>query len=435
MTVHSVGPIVVYSGMNQSCHIQHRSLSFLVVFVLILTSAGKSQVKLPEPCAPASWHSIGGSSVTDNADLSFLKALLKDKRVVLLGESSHGIGDYYALKSRIIQYLHQECGFEVLAMESGIADIALTYKNIDTLTAKQLRNNTVFGNFQCAEIMPLFDYIKKTASSKKPLQYAGFDSQNFSASLLLMQDIVRKKWGKTGDSLMGCLVKYFRIPSIMWNEDRKPLMAISDSITGAANKISALFRDSALAIQRDFSLTATDMRYLQLALANHREAVALNWSRDDPSAHRDKVMASNLFWLMDSVYPGKKVIIWAHNGHIGRTSAEGNPYKWLGQYISEKYKQQSYHIGLFAREGETFEWWTKSNKPFLNNQADDIEELSVYADRTFISLADAAKTCAWPGRKVFAFELENGGRISFVPKQRFDAVISFKKVSLPNYGQ
>lgn len=401
----------------------------------MLIPAGKGQVKSIDTCAPASWNSIGGSSGTDNSDLAFLKILLKDKRVVLLGESSHGIGDYYTLKSRIIQYLHQECGFEVLAIESGIADIALTYKNVDTLTAKQLRNNTVFGNFQCAEIMPLFDYIKKTASSNKPLIYAGFDSQNFSASLLLMQDILRKKWGKTGDSLMGCLVKYFRIPSIMWDEDRKPLIAISDSITRAANMISILFRDSAKSIQKDFALTATDMRYMQLALANHREAVNLDWTRDDPSAHRDKVMASNLFWLMDSVYPGKKVIIWAHNGHIGRTSAEGNPYTWMGQFISEKYKQQSYHIGLFAREGETFEWWTKTNKPFLNNKVDDIEELSAYKDRTFISLAEASKTCAWPSRKVFGFELENGGRIEFVPKNRFDALITFKKATLPTYGQ
>ncbi|MGB4773207.1 MAG: erythromycin esterase family protein [Chitinophagaceae bacterium] len=401
----------------------------------MVTSKGMGQMKTEGLCSPSSWHSLDKTSANDNADLTFLKALLKDKRVVLLGESSHGIGDYYRLKSRIIEYLHKECGFEVLAMESGIADIALTYKNVDTLTAKQLRNNTVFGNFQCAEIMPLFDYIKETAGSKKPLFYAGFDSQNFSASLTLMQEILRKKWGKTGDSLMGCLVKYYRIPSIMWDDDRKPLIAISDSIKGAANMIAAMFRDSAVSIQQQFSLTTTDMRYLQLALSNHRDAVSLDWTKDDPISHRDKVMAGNLFWLMDSVYPGKKIIIWAHNGHIGRTSSEGNPNKWMGQYISEKYKEKSYHIGLFAREGETFEWWTKSNKPFLNNKPDDIEELSAFEDRTFISLAEASKTCVWPGRKVFGFELENGGRIEFVPKKRFDAVITFKKATLPTYGQ
>jgi erythromycin esterase len=421
--------------MNKGSCAFFRPIFIAGALVLLMMSKGMGQLKTQSICSPSSWHSLDTSSSKDYSDLNFLKSLLKDKRVVLLGESSHGIGDYYTLKSRIIEYLHKECGFEVLAMESGIADIALTYKNVDTLTAKQLRNNTVFGNFQCAEIMPLFDYIKKTAGSKKPLVYAGFDSQNFSASMSLIQNILHKKWGKKGDSLVGCLSKYYRIPSIMWDEDRKPLIAISDSIKSAANMIAAMFRDSAVSIRQQFSLTTTDMRYLQIALENHRDAVSLDWTKDDPISHRDKVMAGNLFWLMDTVYPGKKIIIWAHNGHIGRTSSEGNPNKWMGQYISEKYREMSYHIGLFAREGDTFEWWTKSNKPFLNNKPDDIEELSAYADRTFISLAEASKTCVWPGRKIFGFELENGGRIEFVPKNRFDALITFRKATLPTYGQ
>ena len=430
-----LGTFLVYSGMNKPEPQQFPSVCFLVVLLLMLTSVGKGQVKSPASCAPSSWHRIGSASATDNSDLAFLKTLLKDKRVVLLGESSHGIGNYYSLKSRIIQYLHQECGFEVLAMESGIADIALTYKYVDTFSAKGLRNKTVFGNFQCEEIMPLFEYIKKTAGSKKPLIYAGFDSQNFSSSMELVEKILHEKWGGTGDSLVGCLVKYFRIPSIMWNEDRKPLIAIADSITGASNMILAMFRDSALSIQKDYSLTATDMRYLQLALENNREGVNLDWYKEDVSSHRDKLMAKNLFWLMDSLYPGKKVVIWAHNGHIGKTSVEGNPYKWLGQFVNEKYRQQSYHIGLFAKEGETYEWWTKSNKAFLNDKADDIEMLSSFADITFVSLRDAAKSCNWPLKKAYAFELENGGRISFVPTQRFDAVITFKKATLPTYNR
>ncbi len=408
---------------------------FLLICLLGSVVRGNSQgsATIEAPCKPEVWHSIAGVQSQDNADLQFLKKLVAGKRIILIGESSHGIGDYYTQKSRIIMYLHKECGFDVLAMESGIADIHLAYKHVDSLSAKQIRNQTVFGNFQCEEIMPLFDYIKSTASSARPLYYSGFDSQNFSGSFSLIQKILRNKWGSKGDSLVGCLSKYFRIPVIMWDEDKQPLVAISDSIRGAATMIASFFRDSSASIRRTYGLTATDMDYLQRSLQNQLDAVQLDWTKDDPSSHRDKVMAGNLFWLMDSVYPNRKIIIWAHNGHVGRSSAEGNPYTWLGEYVAKKYGRQSYHIGLFARVGQTYEWWTKTNKAFANNQSDDIEQLASLAEITYIDFAQAVRSCPWPRRQVFGFELENGGRIGFIPQKRFDAIITFKNVGLPTY--
>jgi erythromycin esterase len=124
------------------------------------------------------------TGMEDLSDLSYLKTILKNKKVVLLGESSHGIGEFYSLKSRIVKYLHSELGYEVIFMESGLGDVFLQYRGIDTVSAKALRDRTVYGNFQCQEMMPLFDYIKYThdccsSPTNKPLKYAGFDSQNY----------------------------------------------------------------------------------------------------------------------------------------------------------------------------------------------------------------------------------------------------------------
>jgi erythromycin esterase len=33
---------------------------------------------------------------------------------------------------------------------------------------------------------------------------------------------------------------------------------------------------------------------------------------------RDLQMARNLIWLAEKAYPGKKIIVWAHNGHIAK---------------------------------------------------------------------------------------------------------------------
>jgi erythromycin esterase len=34
-------------------------------------------------------------------------------------------------------------------------------------------------------------------------------------------------------------------------------------------------------------------------------------------AIRDQAMAENVKWLVGENYPGQKIILWAHNGHVG----------------------------------------------------------------------------------------------------------------------
>ncbi|MBK6947392.1 MAG: erythromycin esterase family protein [Haliscomenobacter sp.] len=386
-------------------------------------------------CLKAGGHALASATSEDYSDLAFLKRILKDKKVVLLGESSHGIGEYYSLKSRLVKFLHAECGFEVLAIESGIGDVYLEYRKADTISALALRNNTVFGNFQCAEINPLFEYIKATAAGPDPLRYCGFDSQNFGASLNLVWELLRQYAPLEADSVMNAVGKYYQIPSLLWQPDRAPLFRLADTIQTAVSFALNAVQTNRGAIQAERRLTDTDFAFVERALINLRESVSLDWNTEDPSARRDSLMADNLFWLMQKIYPGKKMIIWAHNGHIGKTSPEGNPFKWMGQYVQETFKDSAFHIGLFAREGETYEWWTKTNKPFFNDQPNDIETLAGLYPITFLDLTPGPNACAWLSAPVHGYEVENGGRIRFLPRKRFDAVVVMRKVGLPAYNR
>src|SRR5262245_22132107 len=59
---------------------------------------------------------------TDFADLRRVGEAIGNARIVLLGEQSHGDGTVFLLKARLIEYLHRELGFDVLAFESGLYD-------------------------------------------------------------------------------------------------------------------------------------------------------------------------------------------------------------------------------------------------------------------------------------------------------------------------
>jgi erythromycin esterase len=70
-------------------------------------------------------------------------------------------------------------------------------------------------------------------------------------------------------------------------------------------------------------------------------------------ALRDSIMAANLFWLTDTVFPDRKVIVWAHNGHVTKENAE--PTQDLGEYVHARMPGASYAMGFVARRGTAFE--------------------------------------------------------------------------------
>ena len=57
-------------------------------------------------------------------DLAPFGAALGDRRIVLLTEPTHGDGATFLLKTRLVKYLHEVKGFDVLFIESGLYDVA-----------------------------------------------------------------------------------------------------------------------------------------------------------------------------------------------------------------------------------------------------------------------------------------------------------------------
>jgi erythromycin esterase len=370
-------------------------------------------------------------------DLQFLKTLLQNKRVVLLGESSHGMGEYYTLKSRLVEFLYREMSFEVIAMESGIADIYLRWLQTDTLSAAALRNSTVFGNFQCREIMPLFQLIKSTYGTPKPLIYAGFDSQNFMYAHDFLKTVIAHYDTAKAHRIYNDLYKYYNIRNYLWQADKTPLLRLSDTVIDAAKEALKLVTENEAAIKARYGLNAAGMAVMKRGIMNYMQSMQLDWNRDNPSEKRDSLMADNLRWLMDSLYPGKKIIVWAHNGHIGKNGTVGNTNIWMGERLRKQLGAQTYHIGLFAREGRYYEWWTKLEKIFLQNKSRQLEQRLKASGKAigFLNLEELKLQPAnkWLFGPVQAFEVENGGQINFIPTQRFDGLIFLRQVHPPIY--
>src|SRR5947199_3209454 len=109
----------------------HRFLASFFAIACVLCPLAKAD----EPATPPSrearvaWlkeHAIGLRSIDpaddDFSDLEPLRAAIGTARIVQLGEQSHGDGATFHAKARLIKFLHQKMGFDVLAFESGLYD-------------------------------------------------------------------------------------------------------------------------------------------------------------------------------------------------------------------------------------------------------------------------------------------------------------------------
>lgn len=111
----------------------------------------------------------------DYADLQFLKGVIGDRRIVQIGESHHSVAEYGALKTRLIKFLHAEMGFDVLAFESSIYECFAA--DLRQLPPADALFATVFDVWAFEDMLPLFEYLKRTQSTARPLAFAGFDPQ------------------------------------------------------------------------------------------------------------------------------------------------------------------------------------------------------------------------------------------------------------------
>jgi erythromycin esterase len=64
---------------------------------------------------------------------------------------------------------------------------------------------------------------------------------------------------------------------------------------------------------------------------------------------RDAAMAENVRWLIEEAFPGQKIVLWAHNGHV--SAAPNGGEKMLGGHLRDCYGDQMVVIGFALHHG------------------------------------------------------------------------------------
>lgn len=349
----------------------------LCAATIALAACGSDGPTPPPPPVPgqtqtewlaANAHPIGTLSITsDFRDLEPLRAAIGSARVVMLGEQTHGDGTTFLAKARLIAFLHQQMGFDVLAWESGIYDVNGVWRHILAgENVLQASRRGIFGIWTRSEqVLPTLDYVASTVGTARPLEMAGFDNQ-------LTGTLAR-------DSVSAHVLAFAgRISSPVASDPEWPAAAATLTelaVTGhfnvkptAAAQTRLLRLFAALRADAARASASRDVLFWTQTLASIESYARMMWDtpagqlRPEDNNPRDAQMGANLVWLANVYYPGRKIIVWAASSHIARETAilagptGTRPYAsgWSVHMGGEAYRvlgPEMYAIGFTAATG------------------------------------------------------------------------------------
>lgn len=299
------------------------------------------------------------------SDLQCLKQYIGNRTLVQLGESSHGTKQYSQIKVRLIKFLHEEMGFDVIAFESGFFECFYTNENISNFTETEAIKNSIFSIWG-TPMIELFTYIKETQSTGHPLILAGFDIQYTSAygsisnRPMFLYDLISKV-----DIQYANKVRIFDSLTIMkFNYSSSSISYLNqfkDSIKSTYSQINSFIEqhyDSLILYYPNNTIYPLILKQSVSSSLTYLDEILFYSNNDMYKSNevRDSAMAANVFFLKEKLYSQKKMMIWAHNYHVANNyylHAEDPDIKNMGIYLAEKYRTELYTIGLYMLRGKT----------------------------------------------------------------------------------
>ncbi|KAA3644661.1 MAG: hypothetical protein DWQ07_14695 [Chloroflexi bacterium] len=338
----------------------------------------------------------------DFSDLEPLKEVFGDARVVMLGEQTHGDGNTFLAKTRLIKFLHQEMGFDVLAFESGLYDCSKAWELLQNGEpadmAFRIGVYPIWTNSE--QVQPLFDYIEGAAFSDHPLELAGFDMQIIGTApeFYLIEDLevflnARDVGLPEEDQWANFVLALNNFARFNYQRGLVPIPDV-DEQAGFHNIVQALH--NSIIVSKDVNDREADF---WLQVLDSIEAYAeLAWQFNsldhaDPTVLpdtnklqiRDRQMGENLVWLANDYYADRKIIVWAATFHNVRNLGlidTGDPelqamydeLSVMGDVVWEELGEEVYSLGFTTYSG-TYGRGTESPKELEIPSEESLEDL------------------------------------------------------------
>jgi erythromycin esterase-like protein len=250
---------------------------------------------------------------TDYSDLEAFGNAIGNSKIVMLGEQDHGDAATFLAKTRLIKYLHQKKGFNVLAFESDFFGLNYGWDfvkngklNCDSFILKNIYPLWTYCN-ACKNLFTL--YIPSSLKTNNPLEITGFDNQVFTKPLYpILDSVLRKlKIPITKQTDYSSTILPFLQSWGKFTNDSISNTKVNNYLIEIKSQLLRVLPDTNFWVMTVDNLIQQNIEFRNLG----------KYYRKDGNT-RDRQMALNLNWLDKVKYPNEKIIVWAHSYHISK---------------------------------------------------------------------------------------------------------------------
>lgn len=315
-----------------------------------------------------------------------------DRRVILLGEASHGTSEFYRARAAITARLVAEHGFTIVAVEADWPDAAAIDRHIRP-RAMPGGADRPFARFPTwmwrnTDVARLTEWLRAhndtVADPDARAGFYGLDLYNMTASIAAVLDYLDEidpAAAAAARERYGCLTPWQRDPATygraaLTQRHRDceadvvaQLRALLERRLDYEARDGAEFLDAA----QNARLVASAERYYKVMYYGGAES----WNL------RDSHMFETLQHLLEARGPDAKAVVWAHNSHIGdaratemgRMRGEHN----IGQLVRQAHGDEAALIGFGTHAGTVAaasDWGGEMEvKRVRPSRADSVERL------------------------------------------------------------
>lgn len=341
--------------------------SVIALCYLVLHGQTAQRVSLEEK--------IGRHAVALENDSSFgaLDEVLKDKRIVILGEASHFEGRTFEIKYKLVRHLIDSLGFDILGLECGgfLECLVLPHKDqvchdlfSTDFHIKYAWPATIWA--EAVECQPLIESMMRG-----DIPFYGFEANGSAIPIYclssLLSDIDKEfasvcDWKKLSGIFSKAVAQYVFPDRAVSGEDD---LYFRESISKIKNRCDKLLAEGKIdkdlldiAVQGIKNIRAAYNggkihRHGDLPFEQDYEAIIV------ANNIRDQLIADNIIWYLER-NPDKKMVIWCANFHGARdiSQSEYPAYpdmymrtRLMGEHLAETYGDQLYSLAFTYPSG------------------------------------------------------------------------------------
>lgn len=287
-----------------------------------------------------------------------------DRRVVLLGEASHGTAEFYRARAAITRHLVEHHGFSIVAVEADWPDAAAVDRYVrhrplrpDAELPFRRFPTWMWRNLEVEEFVQwLRAYNAGIPALDDRAGFYGLDIYNMSASMAAVLDYldeVDPDAAAVARERYGCLTPWQKDPATYGRAvlvsgyekcERQVVEQCRDLLESRLEYI-AEDGESFLDAAQNARLVASAERYYRI----------MYYGGSDSWNLRDTHMFDTLKHILEARDPGAKAVVWAHNSHIGdaRFTDMGAARDQLniGQLCRQEFGDQAALIGFGTHIG------------------------------------------------------------------------------------